>query len=418
MSMTTEYGRGTGRYGDFGRYIFESALRTWKVDANGLSNLAVQWIFEKYGYDTRKHGEFDSLIGTGRARATFPHERIGKKYQWLAMYEILARVSDNFTKYESWGHPKEEEPYQGPWQPYVRDIDPTILLSKTGEYDEERNDEFWWAPERYSNWVVENKEWPKIDNDLPNCKKLINVTDENENEWLILKGYPEWAESKKLGDKKWDKLHKRIWYQVDSFLVSNKEFEKVKAWSLKQDYYGIQIPEITNRYEIFYREYYWAPAYQQLNFDGIEHFEINDEKLKKNIGNAILTANRFLWEEEYDKSKEDAISFLKPSKYIYDYMNLKHSNNEGEFLNKNEEIVCFDPSVFNDSKSYLIIKKKPFLEFLRTNDLKIIWTIIGEKQIIGGSWNSNNSHKRLEISGAYYLNDNDEIGGDISTKIT
>lgn len=45
-SMTTEYGRGTGGYGDFGRYTFESALRSWDVNTNQLSNLAIEWILK------------------------------------------------------------------------------------------------------------------------------------------------------------------------------------------------------------------------------------------------------------------------------------------------------------------------------------------------------------------------------------
>ena len=34
--------------------------------------------------------EFDKKIGSGRARDNKYQERIGKKYQWIALYEILA----------------------------------------------------------------------------------------------------------------------------------------------------------------------------------------------------------------------------------------------------------------------------------------------------------------------------------------
>ncbi|MEO3920396.1 hypothetical protein, partial [Raoultella ornithinolytica] len=59
-------------------------------------------------------------------------ERIGKKYQWIAYYEYMARLADNFTRFEGYGDERKENPYQGPWEPYVRDIDPTILLKETG----------------------------------------------------------------------------------------------------------------------------------------------------------------------------------------------------------------------------------------------------------------------------------------------
>lgn len=89
MTMTTEYGRGTARYGDFGRYTFQAAFDDWNVDYNGLSNYAIQRIFE-LGYDPKLFSSFDSEQGSSRSSGH--KERIGKKYQWVVFYELLARV--------------------------------------------------------------------------------------------------------------------------------------------------------------------------------------------------------------------------------------------------------------------------------------------------------------------------------------
>lgn len=421
-SMTTEYGRGTAGYGDFGRYTFQSSLRTWDVDENELSNLAVEWIFEKYGFDKDKHGKFDRNIGSGRGRDTLPHERIGKKYQWLAMYEILARVSDNCTKYEEWGfNKKKKEKYQGPWKPYVRDIDPTMTISKTGTYNEEKPKVFWWAQEIYSNWDIGSDEWTKIENDLPCSKKLINVKDKSDEEWLILEGYPDWAESKKIGDEKWDKPRKWMWHQIRSYLIPEEKYEKIKKWALNQDFMGRWMPESSPRHEVFSREYYWSPAYKYFNkeyYGGTEQNEVHDNLTGEFIGEVILTTKDFLWEEEFDKSKEDTISFLKPSKHIFENMKLIFSEKEGEFIDSKGEIICFAPSVYYDSKSYLLIKKKPFIKYLKENKLRIIWTVLGEKNIIGGHSIRDKYYGRLEISGAYYLDENNELDGRINTKNT
>lgn len=51
-SMVTEYGRGVGGYGDFGRYTFQSRLNDWSdFNPNDLSNYACKLIFDEYGYD-------------------------------------------------------------------------------------------------------------------------------------------------------------------------------------------------------------------------------------------------------------------------------------------------------------------------------------------------------------------------------
>lgn len=56
------------------------------------------------GWNPELHLSFDKQIGTGRGRDTTPHERIGKKYQWIAYYEYMALLSDNFIKQERWGN--------------------------------------------------------------------------------------------------------------------------------------------------------------------------------------------------------------------------------------------------------------------------------------------------------------------------
>lgn len=418
-SMTTEYGRGTGWYGDFGRYTFESALRSWDVNANDLSNLALEWIFEKYGYDVEKHGKFDREIGSGRGRDTYPHERIGKKYQWIAFYEMVARVSDNFTKYEEWSFKKEkEERYEGPWNPYIRDIDLTMLIKKTGSYDDDETQEYWWSEKNNFNWDCSNEDWIKDSVNLPDFENLIQVRDPDNEEWLILEGYPEWAEPKKIGEEKWDYPHKRLWCQIRSYLVKGNDFQKLKDWSMVQDFMGRWMPENHDRYEIFSREYFWSPAHEyftNLYQDKAIWRDIQDRESKQLIAKVIVTTESFLWEEEFDKSKEDTISFLKPCTSIYEGMGLKYNRKEGEFLNGSDEVVCFAANVYHHSKSYLLVKKNPFLRYLEENGLKIIWTILGEKQIIGGSTLGSDYVGRLEISGSFFFK-NGNIEGRVNTK--
>ncbi len=410
-SMATE---SQTMYGDFGRYTFQSALSAWNLDDNLLSNLAIEWIFERYGYNVEKHGKFDRSIGSGRGRDTVPHERIGKKYQWLALYEMLARVSDNCEKYKEWSSSdQEKEPYQGPWSPYVRDIDPTMTIRNTGTYNKEITTEYWWTKEQYSNWDLSSKDWVNTSDDLPNTAHLINVTDKNGEDWLIIEGFPEWAESKELGNKRWDKPHKRIWYQIRSYLVEDNEYRKLKEWAIQQNFMGRWMPENHDKYEIFSREYYWSPAYEYLR--GTELREVCDPKTDEFIASVRVTAESFLWEEENDNSKEETIRFLKPCKYIYEKMQFSYGKREGEFMNENGEVVCFAPSVYHNCNSYLLIKKEPFLRFLQENSLKIVWTILGEKNIIGGLSNTDEYVGSLEVSGAFYL-ENNQLEGRLNPK--
>lgn len=419
-SMTTEYGRGIGGYGDFGRYAFESALRSWDVNTNDLSNLAIEWIFEKYGYDVEKHGKYDSNSSSYNRRAS-TIERIGKKYQWIALYEMVARVSDNFKRYDTWSFENEkEQPYEGPWDPYVRDIDPTLLIRETGSYDDEQPQDFWWVNNKIFNWDCTNESWVNDPSVLPNMTDIIQVKDDKGEEWFVLESYPSWSEPKKIGEEKWDQPHKELWCQVRSYLVKDDEFDSFKNWAVEQNFMGRWMPESGSRYEMFSREYYWSPAqdyFMTEYYGGTEWTEIHDKESGEYIAEVNVTAQGFLWEEEFDKSKEETISFLKLSTVIHKGMHLKDSQREGEFIDNSEVVQCFAPNVYHDSKSYLLVRKNTFLKFLNENNLNVVWTILGEKQIIGGRSFETDHLGRLEISGAYYF-DKEEIKGVINTKNT
>lgn len=414
-SMATEHGR--TMYGDFGRYTFQSALSSWDISANELSNLAIKWIFEKYGYDVEKHGKYDKNTNSSSRRAS-TIERIGKKYQWLALYEMVARVSDNFKKYERWSFKKEkEEPYQGTWNPYVRDIDPTILISKTGSYNDEDPEDFWWFNNNIFNWECTNQSWVNDSTVLPNIEEIIQIKDDNGEEWLVLEGYPSWSEPKKIGEEKWDQPHKELWFHIRSYIVKEEEFKSFKDWATEQDFMGRWMPESGDRYEMFSREYYWSSAqdyFMTEYYEGTEWTVVRDKESGNYVAEVNITAQGFLWEEEFDKSKEETISFLKPSTVIYKGMDLKYSQREGEFIDNSGIVQCFAPNVYHDSPSFLLVRKDSFLKFLNENDLMIVWTVLGEKQIIGGRSFGTENHGRLEVSGAYYF-DNFQLVGKLNT---
>ncbi len=369
------------------------------------------------GWNPKLHLSFDKEIGTGRGRGTTPHERIGKKYQWIAYYEYIAMLSDNFIKQERCGE-KKENPYQGPWDPYVRDIDPSMLISKTGSYDDEEPEDFWWVNNRKFNWECTNESWISDSTVLPNIEEIIQINDDKGEEWLVLEGYPSWSEPKKIGEEKWNQPHKELWCHIRSYLVKEDEFNSFKDWAIEQEFMGRWMPESGDRYEMFSREYYWSPAqdyFMTEYFGGTEWTEVHDRKSGEYVAEVNVTAQGFLWEEEFDKSKEETISFLKPSTVIYKGMELKYSQREGEFIDNSEVVQCFAPNVYHDSKSYLLVRKDSFLKFLNENKLNVVWTILGEKEIIGGRTLGTEYQGRLEINGAYFI-ENSKIVGKLNTK--
>ncbi len=417
-SMVTEYGRGIAMYGDFGRYVFQSGFRNWPdLHPQELSNQAIKRVFD-LGYDVEKHGKFDRRL-TSHGREGRKVERIGKKYQWIAFYELLAKVSDNFPMKDQTAPWKEERLTQceGPWEPYVRDIDPTMLIKKTMRDNPEIRPQ-WWGKESHNDWDGSNSEWVPRQKPLPEPANLILIKDDSNNEWLTLESHLMWEEPGKIGEKKYDYPHKRLWYQIRSYLLANSEYKKVVKWAKQQNFMGRWMPETGDRYQLFSREYYWSPAFDYFKKaynDGDVWEELRDPESTKYIGKAMVTTDGFLWEEGYDCSKEHAIHYLKPCEALFNGLRMKFGNAEGELINQRNEMICFDPSVGYGGPSCLLIRKNYLLEYLKEEDLRIVWTVLGEKQVSGGfPRHDKDEVKWLEISGAYYLNDEKEVVGSLN----
>ena len=77
-----------------------------------------------------RFGEHEKELSRGRMRADEEInkiERISKKYQWIALYELLGYLSDRYRMAR--GYWSEGEPlYKGAWQIGARDFDPTQPL--------------------------------------------------------------------------------------------------------------------------------------------------------------------------------------------------------------------------------------------------------------------------------------------------
>ncbi|WP_040324504.1 SMEK domain-containing protein [Lancefieldella rimae] len=100
-SMTTEYGRGACAYGDFGRYVFGSHVSCWEPDFpndQDLANLALNEILERL-YDPYWHCSYDVKAKHYELSQEFGYERLTKKYQWIEMFRLLARLVDNYPPY-------------------------------------------------------------------------------------------------------------------------------------------------------------------------------------------------------------------------------------------------------------------------------------------------------------------------------
>ena len=384
------------------------------------TGLAQRWVFNRVvqlGWKPELHGEFDRNVNYHRAdRSEHKPERIGKKYQWIALHELLARISDNFEfQDDSWSDRNEK--YDGPWQLSIRDIDPSCILKELPNPKPDGLPTFGGIEKQtqYDAWDkrISDSTWLKKTGDLPDPKQIIELIDDQGNAWVTLEGFVEWREETPPEHEKHSLPERRLWYIVKSYLVKNRDKDKVFKWAQRQHFMGRWMPESSDFYSVYLGEYPWAPAFLHHYIPYYHHDGWTDRARGGMIpAKVLVTDDQYLsGGSSIDCSTNGAINVKLLAKFIVDQLNLIQQYIDGRFFDKRGNLVTFDPSVFNEKiHRHTSIRKETLLEFLNRRGYSLFWTLLGEKNIIGGGF-SGPSLGRLEIDGAYTLDDMNQIIG-------
>lgn len=385
-------------YGDFGRYVFEAKLADFDdVDINQLRNWSILRILE-LGYNPEIHDkERTPYTGRGSNRI----ERIGKKYQWIAFHELLALVADNYPmKSDNWWKDKKTIAYSGPWKPFVRDIDPTLLINGKKGLSYRQPSKSWFSNMDYLPVEKDGTQWLK--EDIVNVENLIQMMDSQGVEWLALCYYPFWNEypaDYDSVDKSESKLMRGYVYSYISptkKALSSKDLNITTREAIKKAMDDI------NWYSVFEKEYYWSPAYEdsENNCSGLGWKTLKLET-EKEIS-ILQTTQRYLWEEEYDYSKADTIAYDILTKFLFTNMGLQRSLTPGYYFYR-DQLVCQNPSINSEANQSLLIRKDFLCEWLRKNNYKIFWLVKLERSLLNSNWDETNQWSDYE--GSYFLDD-------------
>jgi len=206
---------------DFYRYKIEHDLQ----DRPGIDvPAAARWVVAeviRLGYRTEWHASFDGYVmgkyGGGRGKPAWI-ERIGKKYQWIALNRLIGHVSDHAPKTpDSWDPPPAAVP--GPATTISRQIDPTVTEFEPAQ-DRPRSwvPTYDWAPAAGKT----DTQWVADDTDLP----IIAVTHAayEGRPFIVLSGSYDWKDSS--ADTKGTR---RIWTNLYAHLINNADLPAALA---------------------------------------------------------------------------------------------------------------------------------------------------------------------------------------------
>lgn len=383
-------------YDDFQRYTLNHLSEyDHVIDRPSMG----RWIFQhvlEIGYTNELFANYDEYTGYkyggGRGKPVWA-ERIGKKYQWIALARLAARLTDHVApQLRAEWNPK---PIRTPLSfPGGRHIDPSVpLRSATPE-----KARAWWLPEQYNFEAVAplgDEAWIEQHNDMPGDASLVSErADPTGKPWIPLKGFLEWSSKDAEADE--GTFSRRIWLHMHSYLIPAPAFKACWRWLKRQQFMGGWMRIGAEYYEGFIGEYPWGTIFNM--------YEDTDDPYhgaKRPPCEMLPTCTSLSIQHEYDATPGESISFALPSRRFFEATPLRW-NGEGGYISADGSLCFFDPSIVEPGPSVLLVDPSYLRAFLAANELVLVWIVFGEKQVAsrGGARTPRLVYSRVHALGA------------------
>ncbi|MGE4876538.1 NACHT domain-containing protein [Yersinia enterocolitica] len=329
--------------------------------------------------------------GTYSARHENDLERIGKKYQWIALDEITARLSDNFWCLNEWPEVPLEYKYSD--QNFRRDIDPTILstLSRFSEQSVASED-----------WMIEPivqlpeipedelKTWPFKEDPTKSLQTKLQRIDLKGKRWSVLyefncerQDYPEALRG--LHGARYEEF--RFIYcvfvrsnDVESFVAGLKEHQSL-------DVTDFQPRDYTDG--PFFLEAYWRDTWKSEKFSK----DLQSSSTEGKFSNSVA---RYCWESHLDKTIQEGFEVYMPQRWLAEDLGIELAENSTRSWNDadgNELIKVLSPI---KNKSAVLICEETLRKYCAKEEVTPIWVLIGERNTWPGGDNDQSCWRRSE----------------------
>jgi len=338
-------------------------------------------------------------------------ERIGKKYQRIALDEFQARLADNFWVLEGW--PERPHQYRYSHHEFRRNIEPTILPTAT-RYPPAPHANIDWIsePQIVLPEVVEEKlkEWPFTEDPTQAISDKLVRVDENKRRWLVLYEFnlaeADYAKPRP-GDhgKRYEEF--RFFYCVFVRKGKATDFTDYLAAEASLSVNDFQPREFTDG--PFLREAFWRETWKSVKFD--QHIW----KAPSDCEFAIPIAH-YHWESHLDKTLPEDFTNYMPQKWFAEELGLTMSSegpqcwidSAGNTVVKSQRPVSHQTAV--------VIDEATLRRYAEESPIEPVWIMIAERNTWPRGVNNESCWRRSE--GAVWFDGNDwkQVGWNNDTK--
>ena len=373
----------------------------------------VLWRTFELGWSTERFGRFDqtwNIDGVGGPGK----ESIGRKYQWIAYREVLALIADNFQYREHPADVERSHRYQGPWQNWLRDIDPTFTAipphGRPWNY-RQGNPGVWWTAGRFADWAESDRlgDWVQRCDDLPRIEDLLVVRCPGERtRWLNGNSYFAWRQEPPVGRGLFEVERGEVAYSITAYLTRRDDASSFVEWAKGLSSVEAGIDDVEEVYDVFMGEHGWAAAamYTQVPLGSW-----NEESRPSRIAPVHIetVATKYpLRRSPLDDTGWKNGWFQFPSQKFVKTGGLRWSGQAADFLSLDSTVAAFDPSAHTTGPSALLLREEFLGELMDRHGLGLVWIVVCLKSV--RLLDPAPGYPLLRISGAYRLSGTGPVG--------
>ncbi len=314
-------------------------------------------------------------------------ERVGKKYQWIAYRELLARHCDNYEFHDEasrLGFGVYESSRQ---LNHGRDIDPTLLLSSPfpcADPHADRNAPFI-AYRHDWHTHLSDEEWVGAGEDLPDIAKIAGGTASKGAAWLVLGTHMRQDRRMPHDQDPHETPYREFGLHMDSFLVRRSDASALCRWWTQPGSWDAASHAARLEPETFASDVYapdGPPGSPAAPDSPWAEIAVGSRRRPAMVCPNVHTLNSPFGDYDYSAARPFTIRI--PGRLLVDGMRLRH-NGRGSFVDERGELVAHDPSATECGPSTLLFRKDAIADFLRVHGYEIVWRAIVHKRMLGGN---------------------------------
>lgn len=374
-----------------------------RVDHEYPADRARRWIMQRtisLGWTPARFGSEDRSVGRGRmGRESHKAERWGKKYQWMAFYELLARVADNYQLECGWND--EDEPDEGLHQlTGRRDIDPSL---PPVDYHAFNGDDVAGEVSAWERPPIKFKDWPPRPIDFakyrrsavafmtdvesePAPPEMMFLRDVAGQDWVTLQAY--FPQTDPNASKGWRGLKQRT--GLDTLLVQMGQSQAIiKALTRRGQNESYGLSNANGHIDCCY--------IGEIGRTGPVCWHRHDSLRQFSVGGSTFlvahTIEQYTWEGNIlDCSLPNAARLQLPSTFAQQTAGLAFDMHGPSWLDASGSLIFAYYEEPGDDSHALLVRASYLRDFLAEHDMELLSMIWLERMELKDHYGRNDPH--------------------------